>query len=81
MYKSEHWEVKGIAMCAVYQVTDPYNSHIVDFLKRDCSCRFVQQTFFLLSNNIFLHEWHFINFHLQAMATFRNTMWACVCRV
>ncbi|PWA93179.1 transposase, MuDR, MULE transposase domain protein [Artemisia annua] len=39
MYKSENWEVRGIALCAVYQVIDHHNSHIVDFLKRECSCR------------------------------------------
>ncbi|PWA94666.1 hypothetical protein CTI12_AA058000 [Artemisia annua] len=39
MYKSENWEVRGIALCAVYQVIDHHNSHIVDFLKRECTCR------------------------------------------
>ncbi|PWA82330.1 hypothetical protein CTI12_AA176610 [Artemisia annua] len=39
MYKSENWEVRGIALCAMYQVIDHQNSHIVDFLKRECTCR------------------------------------------
>ncbi|PWA83004.1 transposase, MuDR, MULE transposase domain protein [Artemisia annua] len=39
MLKSANWEVRGIAMCAVYQVLDTYNCHIVDFIKRECTCR------------------------------------------
>lgn len=41
MLKSSTWEVRGIAMCAVYQVISPWGIHIVDFLKNECSCRSV----------------------------------------
>lgn len=40
MWKSANWEVRGIAMCAVYQVLTPYGSHIVDFIKNECTCRY-----------------------------------------
>lgn len=39
MLKSATWEVRGIAMCAVYQVISPWGTHIVDFLKNECTCR------------------------------------------
>ena len=41
MWKSANWEVRGIAMCAVYQVLTPYGSHIVDLIKNDCTCRYL----------------------------------------
>lgn len=44
MWKSANWEVRGIAMCAVYQVIDNRHSHIVDFVKNECSCRYLQYT-------------------------------------
>ena len=41
MYKSANWEVRGIAMCAVYQVIDHHHIHIVDFTKNECTCRYL----------------------------------------
>lgn len=40
MIKSETWVVRGIAMCAVYQVINSWGGFIVDFLKRECTCRY-----------------------------------------
>ncbi|PWA71871.1 transposase, MuDR, MULE transposase domain protein [Artemisia annua] len=39
MWKSANWEVRGIAQFAVYHVLSPYGSHMVDFIKNECTCR------------------------------------------
>ena len=87
MLKSANWEVRGIAMCAVYQVLDTYNSHIVDLIKRECTCKYVLPTCLLYIQVdyillFFLSDLHICNLmQFQAMATFGYTVWSCVCCV